>query len=88
MNKGFQEIARPFLVFYKQLSPYSKHTEKYLNEETIKFYNEINNESFPFEITYWVEDLFGNIINIQVNDGKSVISESACWQSIALFLFF
>jgi hypothetical protein len=34
-NKGFQEVAKPFLVFYKQLSPYSKVTTKYLSKETI-----------------------------------------------------
>lgn len=36
-NKGFQEIAKPFLVFYKQLSPFSKNTRKHLSKETIKF---------------------------------------------------
>jgi len=36
-NRGFQEIAKPFLVFYKQLSAYSRNTKKYLSNETIKF---------------------------------------------------
>jgi len=36
-NKGFQEIAKPFLVFYKGLSQYSKGTIKYLSKETREF---------------------------------------------------
>jgi len=33
----------------------------YEKGESIKFKTELNDESFPFEIEYWIEDLFGNI---------------------------
>jgi len=38
-------------------------TEKliYENKEKISFKNLLNNDSFNYEIEYWVEDLFGNI---------------------------
>ena len=36
-NKGFQELAKPFLTFYKQLSPYTKATKKNLSKKTIIF---------------------------------------------------
>lgn len=36
-NKGFQEIAKPFLVFYKQLSTFCKQTTKHISSNTIKF---------------------------------------------------
>ncbi|MBW3021436.1 lamin tail domain-containing protein [Candidatus Woesearchaeota archaeon] len=29
--------------------------------ETLKFHINLNNESFPYEIEYWVEDLFGDV---------------------------
>ncbi|MBU0757056.1 MAG: lamin tail domain-containing protein [Nanoarchaeota archaeon] len=32
------------------------------DSESIGFYNVLSNESFVYEIRYWVEDLFGNII--------------------------
>jgi len=38
----------------------------YFNEPTV-FYLNLNNESFPFAIEYWVEDLFGNIIKKPIN---------------------
>jgi hypothetical protein len=34
----------------------------YNNSEKIKFYNELNNESYIFKITYWITDIFGNEI--------------------------
>lgn len=34
-SKGFQEIAKPFLTFYKQLSVYSKQTKQSLSKESI-----------------------------------------------------
>ena len=36
-DKGFQEIAKPFLTFYKQLSPYTKSTNKNLSKQTVRF---------------------------------------------------
>ncbi|MBR9683611.1 hypothetical protein GOV03_03655 [Candidatus Woesearchaeota archaeon] len=33
----------------------------YEKGESIKFKTELNNKEFPFEIEYWIEDLFGNI---------------------------
>ena len=43
-------------------------TEKqiYDNNEKIEFYNLLSNESFPYELTYWVEDLFGDIVKNKV----------------------
>ena len=38
----------------------------YFDEPTV-FYLNLNNESFPFVIEYWVEDLFGNIIKKPIN---------------------
>jgi len=44
-------------------------TEKILydNKEQIKFYNNLNDESFPYTIEYWIEDLFGTIIKKRIN---------------------
>lgn len=39
----------------------------YLDNETVKFYNNLNDESFPYVIEYWVEDLFGNILKKKIN---------------------
>lgn len=39
----------------------------YLDNETIKFYNNLNDKSFPYVIEYWVEDLFGNIFKKKIN---------------------
>jgi len=36
-NKGFQEVAKPFLTFYKQLSPYTKKTKRNLSKQTLQF---------------------------------------------------
>ncbi len=54
-NKGFQEIAKPFLIFYKHLSPFSKKTTKHLSEETIRFRNTLLNAK-ELEKTFF-EDL-------------------------------
>ncbi len=35
-NRGFQEIARPFLVFYKGLSKFAKHDTSHLSQQAIK----------------------------------------------------
>jgi len=39
-------------------------TEKniYENKETVAFYNKLSNKSIDFEIEYWIEDAFGNVI--------------------------
>ena len=44
-------------------------TEKiiYENGESIQFYNIINNETYPYVIEYWIEDLFGNIVKNKYN---------------------
>ena len=38
----------------------------YFDEPTV-FYLNLNNESFPFVLEYWVEDLFGNIVKKSIN---------------------
>lgn len=38
----------------------------YFNEPTV-FYLNLNNETFPFIIEYWVEDLFNNIVKKPIN---------------------
>lgn len=72
-NKGFQEIAKPFLVFYKQLSFFSKNTTKHLSEETIKFRNTLLNAK-ELEKTFF-EDLpqcFGFSLNELEKNKKSL----------------
>ncbi len=34
---------------------------------TIKFYNLLNNDSYPYIIEYWAEDLFGTIVKNKIN---------------------
>lgn len=48
-------------------------TEKtiYNNNEQIKFFNNINNNTLPFAIEYWIEDLFGNIIKSKTNTSNT-----------------
>ena len=36
-------------------------------DEKITFYNKISNNSFPYKIEYWIEDLFGDIIKSKRN---------------------
>jgi len=38
----------------------------YFDEPTV-FYLNLNNETFPFVIEYWVEDLFGNVVKNPIN---------------------
>jgi len=38
----------------------------YFDEPTV-FYLNLNNETFPFIIEYWVEDLFGNVVKNTIN---------------------
>jgi hypothetical protein len=35
--------------------------------ESIKFYNNLNDESFPFIVEYWIEDFFNNIYKSKYN---------------------
>jgi len=72
-NKGFQEIAKPFLVFYKHLSPFSKQTTKHLSKETIKFRNTLL-QAKELEKTFF-EDLpqcFGYSLDQLENNKKSL----------------
>lgn len=39
----------------------------YENGQSLKFKPGINNQSFPFVIEYWIEDLFGNVVKNKVN---------------------
>jgi len=39
----------------------------YLDNESIKFHNNLNDKTFPYIIEYWVEDLFGNIYKKKYN---------------------
>ncbi|MBN1377581.1 lamin tail domain-containing protein [Candidatus Woesearchaeota archaeon] len=52
-----------------------KETKKYFpvynNKETIEFCNIIEPDAYSFEIEYWVEDLFGNIIKKPYNTTNS-----------------
>lgn len=76
-NKGFQQIAKPFLVFYKQLSAYSKNTTKHLSKETIKFRNTLLNAK-ELEKTFF-EDLpqcFGFSLS-QLEKNKKSLDEFA-----------
>jgi hypothetical protein len=44
-------------------------TEKFIyeNGEPVKFYNLLNNETLPYKIEYWIEDLFGNVVKKRYN---------------------
>lgn len=39
----------------------------YDESESVKFSNELNNESYPFVIEYWIEDFFGKIYKSKYN---------------------
>jgi len=41
--------------------------ETYFEGESVKFYNNLNNKTFPFTIEYWIEDYFGNIYKNKYN---------------------
>jgi len=76
-NKGFQEIAKPFLVFYKQLSNYSKHSTKYLSKDAINFRATLLNAK-ELEKTFF-EDIpkcFGYTISIIEKD-KNLLGKFA-----------
>ena len=45
--------------------------EIYWDNESIKFYNNLSNESFPYLIEYWIEDLFGNVIKERTNTSNT-----------------
>ena len=70
-NKGFQEIAKPFLIFYKQLSYYSKHSTKYLSKDAINFRATLLNAK-ELEKTFF-EDIpkcFGYTLSVIEKDKK------------------
>jgi len=65
-DKGFQEIAKPFLVFYKQLSHYAKQSTNGLSDNTIKLRETLLNakelektffEDLPKCFGYSIQDL-------------------------------
>lgn len=39
----------------------------YQQDQSLTFHPELNNNSFPFIIEYWIEDLFGNILKNKIN---------------------
>jgi hypothetical protein len=39
----------------------------YENLESIKFHNKLNDESYPYTIEYWIEDLFGAVFKGKLN---------------------
>ena len=39
----------------------------YNNNEKVEFYNYISNDSFPFLIEYWIEDIFGDVVKERYN---------------------
>lgn len=45
----------------------STDKEIYTEGEQVKFYNNLNDESFPFIIEYWIEDFFGNFYKNKYN---------------------
>lgn len=45
----------------------STEKEIYDNKESIDFFNLINNQTIPFTIEYWIEDLFENILKSKTN---------------------
>ncbi len=43
----------------------------YSEGESIKFYNNLNNEALPFTIEYWIEDFFSNIYKNKYNTSNT-----------------
>jgi len=41
--------------------------KSFYSDEPTVFYLNLNNETFPFVIEYWVEDLFGNVVKKPIN---------------------
>ncbi len=39
----------------------------YQNGQSFKFSPELSNQSFPYQIEYWIEDLFGEIVKPKIN---------------------
>ncbi|MFH1506618.1 MAG: hypothetical protein ABIE94_06575 [archaeon] len=68
--KGFIVIDSNFIPCNVSLD---LSTDKFIynNSEKINIYNGISNESFPFFIEYWIEDLFGNIIKERYNTSNT-----------------
>ena len=72
-NSENDQDCRTVLVIDTSTTPcnisLSIESEKiiYQNQEQIKFYNSLTNASFPFQIEYWIEDLFNHIIKNRIN---------------------
>jgi hypothetical protein len=49
----------------------STDKELYLKDEKIRIENSISNESFPFIIEYWIEDLFGKEVKEKYNTSNT-----------------
>ena len=45
--------------------------EFYDNGDKLEFYNNLNNESFPYQIEYYIEDLFGNTVKDRINTSNT-----------------
>ena len=72
---GTVEVINPFTIPCNISIRVTSEKLIYEQGETIQFDNNLDNESFPFVIEYWVEDLFGTIFKKKVNttntDAKS-----------------
>lgn len=49
----------------------SIHNFTLVEGESIKFYNNLNNETYPYIIEYWIEDFFGNIYKNKYNTSNT-----------------
>jgi hypothetical protein len=53
------EVINPLTILCNITINLSTDKEIYLEKEQVKIKNSINNDSYPYIIEYWVEDLFG-----------------------------
>ena len=76
-NKGFQEVAKPFLTFYKQLSTYTKTTKKNLSDKTVNFRETLLNAK-ELEKTFFedIPNCFGFDLKSLEKDSKILKSFS------------
>jgi len=61
------EVINPFTVPCNVSINVTTEKTIYNNSETIKFYNNLNNESFPYIIEYWIGDLLGEVFKKKIN---------------------
>lgn len=61
------EIINPFSVPCNISINVTSEEMIYEQGDTIKFYNNLDDESFPYVIEYWIEDLFGEIVKNKIN---------------------